>query len=320
MHAAAQRSNHESSALFWVMLKSHEGEDYAAALYYADLLLRTRPAAFNDVMPTLAKMTESEETNSALKKLIAGNPPWRSKFFKLLQANIRDPRTPLDLFLSIRDTPTPPTADDLRSYLNFLIRFKLYDIARYTWLHFLPPAQLSKTGLLFNGSFEITLSKLPFDWIISAGAGANVDTVTHPDQDGQRALQLQFDNGRVNFGGVRQMIVLAPGNYRLKGKYKGRIIGRRGLLWRITCVGGRSKLIGESQMVLGVTRSWKEFDITFEVPTSDCRAQQVRLFHDARSASEKLVTGFMWYDDLKISRINGTNGQDTSPFRTSPAN
>jgi hypothetical protein len=57
-------------------------------------------------------------------------------------------------------------------------------------------------------------------------------------------------------------------------------------------------------MVLGVTRSWKEFDITFEVPTTDCRAQQVRLVHDARSASEQLVTGSMWYDELKISRIH----------------
>ena len=56
-------------------------------------------------------------------------------------------------------------------------------------------------------------------------------------------------------------------------------------------------------MVLGVTRSWKEFDITFEVPATECHAQQVRLVHDARSESEKLVTGSMWYDELKISRI-----------------
>ena len=303
MHAAGQRSNRESMAIYWLMLKSHEGRDYAAAIYYADLLLRTRPDAIKLVMPTLARMAESKEANSELKKLITGNPPWRTRFFDVLPTNVTDARTPLDLLLSIRDTPEPPTARDLRSYLNFLIGRKFSDLAFYTWLQFLPPAQLSRTGLLFNGSFEITLSGLPFDWVISAGAGASVNTVAHPDQDGQRALHLQFDNGRVNFGGVKQMIVLAPGTYRFEGKYKGKITGRRGLLWRVTCVGARSKLIGESQMVLGVTRSWKEFDLAFTVPGTECPAQQVRLLHDARSASEQLVTGSMWYDELKISRI-----------------
>jgi hypothetical protein len=320
MHAAVQRSNLESFAISWLMLESYKGKDYAAAIYYADLLLRTRPDGINLVMPTLARMTQTKEASAELKKLIAGNPPWRSKFFNALPFNVTDARKPLDLLLSIRDTPTPPTSPDLRAYLNRLIQHKFYELAFYTWLQFLPPAQLSRTGLLFNGSFELTLSKLPFDWVISAGAGASVETAMHPDQDGRRALKLQFDNGRVNFGGVRQMIVLAPGNYRLEGKYKGRIIGRRGLLWRVTCVGARGKPIGESQMVLGVTRSWKEFDITFEVPATDCRAQQVRLVHDARSASEKLVTGSMWYDELKISRSNGINREDTSPSRTSPAN
>ena len=306
MHAAGQRSNRESFAIFWLMLKSHKGGDYEAAIYYADLLLRTRSDAVNLVMPTLARMAETKEANGELKKLIAGNPPWRSQFFNVLPSNVTDARTPLDLLLSIRDTPTPPTPRDLRGYLNILIQRKYYDLAYYTWLQFLPPAQLSRTGLLFNGSFEITLSGLPFDWVASAGAGASVDTVAHPDQDGQRALQLQFDSGRVDFGGVRQMIVLAPGDYRLVGKYKGKITGRRGLLWRVTCVGAGRKLIGESQMVLGVTRSWKEFDVTFTVPTTECPAQQVLLVHDARSASEKLVTGSMWYDELKISRIART--------------
>jgi hypothetical protein len=40
-------------------------------------------------------------------------------------------------------------------------------------------------------------------------------------------------HGRVEFGGVTQLIMLSPGNYRLKGKYKGQISGRRGLEWRV---------------------------------------------------------------------------------------
>jgi len=40
----------------------------------------------------------------------------------------------------------------------------------------------------------------------------------------------------------------------------------------------------------------------FAVPDADCKAQQVRLALDARSASEQLITGSIWYDQLQIVR------------------
>jgi hypothetical protein len=55
-------------------------------------------------------------------------------------------------------------------------------------------------------------------------------------------------------------------------------------------------------MVTGVTPAWKDFSFSFTVPSDDCRAQYVRLTLDARSASEQLVSGAIWYDELRISR------------------
>lgn len=302
MQAAAHRSLRESGAIYWLMRKSIETRDFATALYYADALLRTRARFVAHVMPTLSQMAEHKDARGELKKLIGKNPPWRAQFFADLPYSILDARTPLDLLLSIKDTPTPPAGPELLGYLNFLIGKELYELAHYTWLQFLPPAQLNSTGFLFNGSFELAPSGLPFDWLIAQGAGSTVDIAARPDQDGQRALAIELGHGRVDFPGVRQFVMLAPGTYRFNGKYRGRIVGRRGLEWRITCAGGGTAPIGQSLMFTGVTPVWKEFEFSFTVPEAGCRAQQLRLELAARSASEQFVSGSLWYDELRISR------------------
>jgi hypothetical protein len=70
----------------------------------------------------------------------------------------------------------------------------------------------------------------------------------------------------------------------------------------ITCAGGETTPIGKSPMVTGVTPAWKEFEFLFTVPEAGCRAQQLLLQLAARSASEQLVSGSLWYDELSISR------------------
>ena len=303
MNAAARLSLRESIALFWLMQKSYEQGDTDATLNWADALLRTRPRLAQYVVPMLAQIAENESTRGLLEALLAKNPPWRGQFFSLLPKAMSDARTPLFLLLSLKETATPPTANDLRGYLKFLIARKFHQLAYYTWLHFLPPEQLANAGLLFNGSFEIEPAGLPFDWTMKSGSGVTIDIAVRHDSDDERALFIAFLHGRVEFGGVSQMTMLPPGTYQLKGRYQGRIIGRRGLKWHITCAGAKAPL-GESSMFVGVARQWREFMVTFSVPAADCRAQYLRLTLDARSASERLVTGSVWYDELVITRVN----------------
>lgn len=303
MKAAASRSLRESVAVYWLMQKSYERKDYGTTLFYADVLFRTRPQVAQQVTPVLARMAEDKDASAELKKLLASNPPWRWMFFYYLNSSISDARTPLDLLLSLKDSSTPPTAADLGGYLNFLIGKNFHELAYYTWLQFLPAEQLSSAGLLFNGSFEVAPSGLPFDWVIAKGSGVTVDRAVLPDSDGQHGLAIEFGHGRVEFRPVTQMTMLAPGAYQLTGKYQGQISGRRGMVWRFACASGGGP-IAETAMILGIAPKWKDFELSFTVPATGCRAQSVRLELDARSASEQMVSGSILFDELKISRAN----------------
>ena len=304
MQAAARRSIQESVAVHWLMRYNSEKKDYAAALYFADALSRTSSKAMPHVLPTLSSIAENPEARGELEKLLANNPPWRRAFLSALPGAVSDARTPLLLLLAIRGAPNPPTVADIRDYVNLLLAHKFYELAYYTWLQFLPPEQLSSAGFLFNGRFEFAPSGLPFDWEMSAGTGVTIDIVQRSDQAHQRALFIELGPGRVEFSGVAQTLLLAPGTYQFRGKYRGEIIGRRGLVWRVTCAGGTGVPIGQSSMMVGVATPWKDVEFSFTVHRTECRAQRLRLELDARMASEQLVSGSVWYDELRISRDN----------------
>jgi len=302
MQAATRRSLLESVAIYWMTQKSYQSQDYRAALGYADTLLRTRPQALPLITPLFGKIAENPDASDQLKQLLAGNPPWRPQFFGSFPASISDARTPLDMLLSLKDTPNPPTAEDLRAYLTFLIEHKFYELAYYTWLQFLPPEQLAKAGHLFNGSFEAIPSGLPFDWVFTKGSGVTIQIVILNDQPARRALYLAFGPGRVDYHDVTQLIILSPGSYKFRGRYKSDLVSERGLEWRVDCADPQATLIGQSPGVRGATPQWTDFEFSFTVPEADCPAQYVRLVFDARSASERFITGSIWYDDLQIAR------------------
>jgi len=298
-------SLHESIPVYWLMLKSTEAGDYKTAISYADALLRTTPNLGPYVAPLLAHFAENKASSGLVKAALENNPPWRDVFFGYLLVNVADARTPLDLLLSLKASQAPPSTREIAGYLNFLIGHNFYDLAYYTWLQFLPAEELSTAGLLFNGNFEDVPSGLPFDWVITQGSGVTIDIVPRPDNKAEHALLVDFLYGRVDYHSVNELVLLAPGTYKFDGKYKGQIVGPRGLKWRLECAGEAKTRIGESPMISGVASTWKDIDFTFTVPAADCRAQYVRLDLDARMASEQLITGSMLFSELQISRETG---------------
>ena len=139
----------------------------------------------------------------------------------------------------------------------------------------MPPDQLAHTGLLFNGDFETKPSGALFDWKLEQADGAFVDIAPRPNSPDKNALSVEFGQGRVNFGGVWEMVILSPGAYRLTGSYEGNVTGRRGMQWSVLCLGGSA--IGESEMILGTFPEERQFEFDFKVPPTGCEVQTVRL-------------------------------------------
>jgi hypothetical protein len=304
MQASARHSLNEFIALAWLADKYFEKRDYRNSMHFADILLRKGPRLIYYVMPTLAQIAENKDGSEDLRNLLAENPPWRALFFGALPNSISDARTPLNLLVALKDTPNPPSTDDLRGYLRFLIDRKFYSLAYYTWLQLLPAEQLNNLGLLFNGRFETAPSGLPFDWVITPGTGVTIDLVSVADSDG-RALEVAFQQGRVEFGSVTELVALPPGKYQFEGKFAGEVIGQRGLKWRVTCAGGAT--VGESGMIAGRTSTWKTVEFQFGVPAVDCPAQYLHLDLDARMSSEQFVSGTARFGDLRITLADAVN-------------
>jgi hypothetical protein len=300
---AARHSIRESTTIYRLLLASIRRGDYEGALRHADTLLRTRTSARAAVVPVLARLVDLPETRQKVRDLVASDPPppWRDSFLSAVLAHVTDPRAPLDLLLALKDTPHPPSDKDLRAYLRYLLEANQHELAYYTWLQFLPPQQLASLGLVFNGDFDAKPSGLPFDWVISAGAGVTAEFALVPDAAGQRALRIDFTGGRAQFQGMTQTLVLAPGRYTLSGRVRGEITGRRGTLWRVVCHGTRIPL-AQTAMAVGPIPAWRAFELQFTIPARDCPAQVLRLDLDARSSSEQLVSGNIWYDDIRIVR------------------
>lgn len=302
MKAAARRSLRETAAIHFMMRRSFEAADYAGTLDHADTILRTTPRLARFVVPTLARIVENAEARPLLEQRLAANPPWRSMALSTLPGAITDAHTFLQLLLALRETAAPPTAADLRGYIDVLIRHDYFELAYYAWLQFLPPEQLASAGLLFNGNFEHAPSGLPFDWLIKTGSGAAMHVTPAADLESGRALQIELGQGRVNFGHVQQTVLLAPGSYRFEGLVRGELAGPRGFVWRVSCAGKQPTRLAQSPMITGKMPTWSPFQVSFTVPEDDCRAQILRLTHDARSASEQFISGVIWIAGLKIVR------------------
>lgn len=304
MFQSTQLSLHDPIALYDMLSRSINSHNYLSVIYYADAFLRGYPSSIGIIAPIMMELMTNDQARTLLVKTLESNPPWRSIVLNApySTAGLKDIQAPLRLLTALNETASPVQLKELVGYLNFLFQNQQYELAYSTWLLFIPAELMDQTGLVFNGSFETDPTGLFFDWSIGKGSEVEVSITGHPDNDASRVLFVEFGLGRTKFPMVRQTLLLTPGNYRLSYLVKGEIRARRGLAWQIICENG--KQAGEDKTVIGRFQNWQRMNSEITIPKEGCRYQYLRLVHLARSSSEQMASGQLWFDELSIERQN----------------
>lgn len=304
MRISASLSLHESGAISALLRASLAANKPLTALYYADILMRSSTDALKVVAPIVVRMFEIDTVRAALIKKLGEDPPWRKDVFAAIRSSdLADPRTPLDIFLALKQTAHPPVEPELFGYLNYLLARRHFVFAYASWVQFLPEREIEYVAHVFNGSFERNPSGAPFDWLIGKGKETRAAIFPRPDKENDQALSVNFGQSRTVLPPIRQIIALPPGNYRFKGSLQGELTARRGLQWQVRCSQGL--VAGQSDMLVGRRPNWQTFEFDITIPKDKCDGQYLQLIHMARTPSEQFASGGMWFDDISITKAEG---------------
>ncbi|MBJ7532746.1 hypothetical protein JDN40_01235 [Rhodomicrobium vannielii ATCC 17100] len=302
MREAVRRSQRDAVAQFWLLNDSFLRNDFKSALGHAEILLQSHPKLSVYVFSYLTLLAEDPEGRRFLLPRLARAPAWRPHFFEVLPRNMQKADTPATLMLALKGTANPLTASEVAPYLDALIAKNLIDVAYNAWLQFLPPTELETVSQITHPNFEREPSGLAFDWRVHPGVNASVEFV--PIERGH-AMYFHLGEGRIQFPDVKQFVLFSAGSYRIEGKLKGRITGKRGLRWQMRCAHGTQRVIGETEQLVGRSEQWRNFGFSFDVPhTDECKGQMLRLYHDARSPSEEFVSGEVRFAELRLTRLD----------------
>jgi len=299
MSLAAARSWRNPAPHVWLFAQAIRRGKFEEALAQADGLLRVSPQYEATIYPVLTIFGIDPEALAALEGALAANPPWRRSFLASAVANGANDRLMTQLYQSLIRSSQPPTAAEMKPYLDRLILVGRFEEAYQDWRATSSPAE-TPVRYPYNGNFEAPLDGLPFNWVFDSISGAEIQITEAPDRGNSRAMRVQFSGARARFGRVGQLLMLAPGSYDLELAVKASSLRtERGPVWQVSCAETHA-LLAETKPVTGTT-PWTDLKVRFSLPASGCNAQWLQLIIPARTASESEIEGEVWFQSFRVT-------------------
>ncbi|MDD3651624.1 hypothetical protein [Immundisolibacter sp.] len=300
---AARHSPRDLPSLAWLMRHHLLEGRIDEGLTYLDAQLRVRPDLAGTLFPTLIAALDAAGGQLPLARTLASKPPWRAGFLPRLARDARSIDAVSAVFEQLAATPGGLTDTERSAYVERLVRDHRWQQARRVWAAGLPAERRPNGELVFDGGFEQPAGGYGFGWRLDRIAGASVELLAGPGVSGSRALYVEFQNSRVSFAHVRQLLTLTPGHYRLAARYRlDSLRNERGLTWTLQCAETPSARLGASQRLAG-SSPWSTLELDFDVPAENCGAQWLRLELAARIPAETQIGGRAWFDDIAITPL-----------------
>ncbi len=275
--------------------------DAVAAMHDLDLMLRARPQLIPALTEILVGVATRPETQPAFVAVLAAAPPWRASVLPMLVQNAPDVDAMGRMLGALRAQAAGIDASIQDHWIERLIRERRYADAYVQWASALPVAQREVIGNVFNGGFDLPLSDSGFDWRTEAVPGARFELQNGESADSGSALRISFDDQRVAFNHLKQLLLLAAGRYRLDGRVLlEELRSERGLIWELRCAEDL-RVIAQGAPLRG-SAAWQDFAIDIDVPRQACAGQWLQLVLPARVASERRIAGSIVFDGLRIAR------------------
>lgn len=299
---AAARDPRDVPSLAWLADRALARGDYSETIARMDRILRVEPQIEHKLAPAMLSLAATPAAHAALAKALDSRPPWRKQMLDRIVSRSASTASVFPLIERLRQQPGGLDPEELGAWIDLLAREGQWGPAYLTWVQSLSAQASRHIGNVFDGSFEDDPGQSGFGWRFGEVAGARISREQTTGAVDHLALRVGFDDERVPFHHVRQMLALPPGDFVLTGRVRlDDLRSDRGLAWTLSCAGSR-KLIGESESFSG-RGDWRSFTVEFDVPASpDCGGQWLILGLPARIPAEQRIGGVAWFDDLRIKK------------------
>jgi len=284
----------------WLFRRDLLSFHFAPAFAHADALLRRESTPVPAALQILALAVRDRRAVAPLGDRLAANPAWRQAFLGYLGSQARDPAASaaLDALINrLAAGPTPLTGDEVGAYIRALVAQEKYQQAMQAWRR-LSPASAGTGGGVADGDFARTPGSSPFDWSLTSAVGWTAAIGDSPTGGGQ-ALNVAYD-GVSPPQLVRQLLVLAPGVWRLSGRfYDESGEGAPAFAWTVTCLGVEQPL-AVAPAPPGPAGAWRAFSVDLTIPADNCAAQWLTLKGQPVDMRRDLS---VWYRALAMTRL-----------------
>lgn len=263
---AQKLSRRDLATQLWSIEDAVNHNDIPGAITWYNNTLRTNPEMSRLLFPVLIEASNDAAIRHHLIKKIATRPQWSADFMQFVPNNATDPQTAVILFdeMQKKGVAVPPQATS--SLIDRLLSIGNFDLA---WQHY---AQN-------RGAVDRKRSRYPnfagqpanpsmLDWRTSASGGISALI---------EGNVLDF-SAPAGVGGtvVRQVQLLAPGNYRLSGRSQAIDLPDAARpYWTLTCGLGQGLELGRVLLPAGTSIDGS-FSGTLHVPRT-CSVQTLTL-------------------------------------------